>query len=56
MDNRNGNEVLQRMECYSVAKTYEIIKYVGKWVDLEIITFKETPNGKYWKFSFMCGC
>lgn len=53
MDNRNV--ALQKMEYYSAAKTREIMKYVGKWVDLEIIIFKETPNGKYCKFPFMCG-
>lgn len=51
----NRNVALQKMEYYSAAKTCEIMKYVGKWVDLEIIIFKETQNGKYCKFPFMCG-
>jgi hypothetical protein len=45
------------MEYYSVIKKNEIMLFVGKWIDLEIIMLSEiseTEKDKYLMFSLIC--
>jgi hypothetical protein len=45
------------MKYYSVIKKNEIMLFVGKWIDLEIIMLSEiseTEKDKYLMFSLIC--